>query len=182
MDIKKTTSVTIDRETASQIDRLSTSFGMSKKEFLASSMEYFEKYGINPGKHDSASKEMNKIVKRMDQIAALMKAQERDLFRPMVEAMAKSEERIRYTMQDVAKGTEVKSDLVKVLQGLSSIGRDLQQVQITEEKTQQALERGQRREFELLRSFIAYIQAKDEKSLFGKNLNELYTSFKQEIR
>lgn len=71
MDKETTTSVTIDRKTFARLDRLAKSNNVSKKEFLSCALEYFEKYGINPVEHESPAKEMQKLIKRCDQVIAL---------------------------------------------------------------------------------------------------------------
>ena len=68
MDKETTTSVTIDRKTFARLDRLAKSNNVSKKEFLSCALEYFEKYGINPVEHESPAKEMQKLIKRCDQV------------------------------------------------------------------------------------------------------------------
>ncbi|KAB3976349.1 ribbon-helix-helix domain-containing protein, partial [Bacteroides uniformis] len=55
--MQKQTTVTIDQKTFATLDRLAKSNDVSKKEFLSCALEYFEKYGINPGQHESPAKE-----------------------------------------------------------------------------------------------------------------------------
>lgn len=87
MDKETTTSVTIDRKTFARLDRLAKSNNVSKKEFLSCALEYFEKYGINPVEHESPAKEMQKLIKRCDQVIAFIRKQEQDFLRPACEAM-----------------------------------------------------------------------------------------------
>lgn len=82
MDKETTTSVTIDRKTFARLDRLAKSNNVSKKEFLSCALEYFEKYGINPVEHESPAKEMQKLIKRCDQVIAFIRKQEQDFLRP----------------------------------------------------------------------------------------------------
>lgn len=42
-------------------------------EFLTHAINYFEKYGINPVEHESPAQEMQKLIKRMDQVFAFLK-------------------------------------------------------------------------------------------------------------
>ena len=83
MDKETTTSVTIDRKTFARLDRLAKSNNVSKKEFLSCALEYFEKYGINPVEHESPAKEMQKLIKRCDQVIAFIRKQVHR-FRPLV--------------------------------------------------------------------------------------------------
>lgn len=91
MDKETTTSVTIDRKTFARLDRLAKSNNVSKKEFLSCALEYFEKYGINPVEHESPAKEMQKLIKRCDQVIAFIRKQEQDFLRPACEGQYKHE-------------------------------------------------------------------------------------------
>ena len=88
MDKETTTSVTIDRKTFVRLDRLAKSNNVSKKDYLSCALEYFEKYGINPVEHESPAKEMQKLIKRCDQVIAFIRKQEQDFLRPACEAMS----------------------------------------------------------------------------------------------
>ena len=99
MDKETTTSVTIDRKTFARLDRLAKSNNVSKKEFLSCALEYFEKYGINPVEHESPAKEMQKLIKRCDQVIAFILKQEQDFLRPACEAMGSTS--MRVTMRGV---------------------------------------------------------------------------------
>lgn len=92
MDKESTTSVTIDRKTFARLDRLAKSNNVSKKDFLSCALEYFEKYGINPVEHESPAKEMQKLIKRCDQVIAFIRKQEQDFLRPACEAMGSKHE------------------------------------------------------------------------------------------
>ena len=82
------TTVTIDRKTAVILDRLAKSNDVSKKEFLSCALEYFEKYGINPVQHESPAKEMQKLIKRCDQVIAFIRKQEQNILRPACAAIS----------------------------------------------------------------------------------------------
>lgn len=84
---EKPTSVTIDRDCFVKLDRLAKASEVSKKEYLLAALSYFEKYGIDPIKHEAPAQEMQKLIKRSDQLYAFMKAQERDFIRPALEAL-----------------------------------------------------------------------------------------------
>ena len=101
MDKETTTSVTIDRKTFARLDRLAKSNNVSKKEFLSCALEYFEKYGINPVEHESPAKEMQKLIKRMDQVFAFLKKQETDLVRPACEALAGASTQITISLSSL---------------------------------------------------------------------------------
>lgn len=101
MDKETTTSVTIDRKTFARLDRLAKANHVSKKDFLSCALEYFEKYGINPVEHESPAKEMQKLIKRCDQVIAFIRKQEQDFLRPACEAMSSTSMRVAINMGSI---------------------------------------------------------------------------------
>lgn len=101
MDKETTTTVTIDRKTFVRLDRLAKSNNVSKKDYLSCALEYFEKYGINPVEHESPAKEMQKLIKRCDQVIAFIRKQEQDFLRPACEAMSSTSMRIVMSMDSI---------------------------------------------------------------------------------
>lgn len=61
----------------------------------------FEKYGINPVEHESPAQEMQKLIKRMDQVFAFLKKQETDLVRPACEALAGASTQITISLSSL---------------------------------------------------------------------------------
>lgn len=93
-----TTSVTIDRRTGVQLDRLAKANGVTKKDFLQYALDYFEKYGINPVKHESPAQEMQKLIKRVDQVVAFIRKQEQDILRPACETIADTNRKVERSL------------------------------------------------------------------------------------
>lgn len=89
-----TTSVTIDKRTGVQLDRLAKASGATKKDFLQSALDYFERYGINPVKHESPAQEMQKLIKRVDQVVAFIRKQEQDILRPTCEVITTTDVKV----------------------------------------------------------------------------------------
>ena len=89
-----TTSVTIDRQTGVQLDRLAKASGVTKKDFLQSALDYFERYGINPVKHESPAQEMQKLIKRVDQVVAFIRKQEQDILLPACEVITTTDVKV----------------------------------------------------------------------------------------
>lgn len=102
------TTVTIDLSTASKIDKLSRQNNMTKKDFIRATMDYIERNGINPLEHESPSKEMNKLIKRIDQIVGFMRTQEKEILRPVYEAILSSEERIKFSLDNMLSKQDIK--------------------------------------------------------------------------
>lgn len=97
------TTVSIDSETGAKLDRLAKSNNLSKKALLSLMLDYFEKYGINPAEHESPAQEMQKLIKRVDQIVGFIKVQEKELIRPLVASVSMTEERIKVDLDNIAK-------------------------------------------------------------------------------
>ncbi|MGL5318664.1 MAG: BfmA/BtgA family mobilization protein [Bacteroidales bacterium] len=97
------TTVSIDSETGAKLERLAKSNNLSKKALLSLMLDYFEKYGINPAEHESPAQEMQKLIKRVDQIVGFIKVQEKELIRPLVASVSMTEERIKSDLDNIAK-------------------------------------------------------------------------------
>jgi hypothetical protein len=74
------TTVTIDKWTAEQIEKYSVKNGISKKDFLAKSFEYFNRNSINPVDDESPKSELEKLRSRVDFLISLQKKHEQILF------------------------------------------------------------------------------------------------------
>jgi len=97
--------------------------GLNLGEFVETSLQYFEKNGINPAAHESPATEMLKLIKRIDSVVAFIKKQESDLLRPMVESVSLSENRIQRELSSISKTEQVdllNAKLVKLVDNLNS--------------------------------------------------------------
>lgn len=73
MEKDSKTTVAVERTTFTKLDRLAKANNVSKMEYITHAINYFEKYGINPVEHESPAQEMQKLIKRMDQVFAFLK-------------------------------------------------------------------------------------------------------------
>ena len=101
MEKDSKTTVAVERTTFAKLDRLAKANNVSKMEFLTHAINYFEKYGINPVEHESPAQEMQKLIKRMDQVFAFLKKQETDLVRPACEALAGASTQITISLSSL---------------------------------------------------------------------------------
>lgn len=166
------TTVTIDRSTGVQLDRLSSANGVTKKDFLSAALSYFEKYGINPVGHESPAQEMQKLIKRVDQVIAFMKVQERDMVKPMFEAMSEASSRMNLTLDGLAtvkQVTKLSKEIEQQGNGLKSHHKDMRHLmQVTSAREEKAL------------AHISWlIDAKGKSGVF-KDLSRLYEETKRE--
>lgn len=83
------TTVTIDTATAKLLEMQSKASGVSKKEYINALLEYVKKQGVDPIKDESPQAEIAKINKRLDQVVAFMKVQEKDMMIPTFEALTR---------------------------------------------------------------------------------------------
>lgn len=148
---RQQTTVTIDTDTGARLERLAKANGVSKKEFISLSLEYFEKYGINPVQHESPAQEMQKLIKRVDQIVAFQKVQEREFIRPAMGAVMETEARI-------------KGDLTRIAQSYENMLSILQKVLTNDEKI---IQNNQHDTEELKRAVMMLAKHMDEKNKAG---------------
>ena len=102
------TTVTINNITSKKLDKLCKANGCTKKDFLLATVDYFEKYGINPLKHESPSQEMQKLIKRIDQVIRFQRHFENEILRPMCSAIIKSDERIKLNLDNILSKQDMK--------------------------------------------------------------------------
>lgn len=92
----RTTSISVSHETGAALTELCTKLQCPKNEFVAASVEYFAKHNLDPRTAGLPNKrEINELMKRMDQFFAFLKKQENDVIIPMVEENQKLAEGIK---------------------------------------------------------------------------------------
>lgn len=118
----RNTTVAVSPEVGKKLERFCSMCGITKKDFISLSLDYFQRYGINPANHESPAKEMEKLIKKNDQVIAFIRKQEKDVLRPMVEAVAAIEARMKgeyATKADLRKFTDiVGQSYMTLLEGL----------------------------------------------------------------
>lgn len=150
-------------------------------EFISTSLTYFEKHGLHPATHESPAAEMNRLIKRLDQVIAFIRKQESDLLRPMVEAVSLSEARIAQHLEQAATASQVQqvgqsiADLVEQLNKLLPVHQ--REAAATRSSTEQLLAAHARREMEAFQLLAKLIDAK-ERSGFRNDIGKLYSEQK----
>lgn len=99
----RNSTVAVSPEIGKKLERFCASCGITKKDFISLSLDYFQRYGINPAKHESPAKEMEKLIKKNDQVIGFIRKQEQDILRPMLEAITTTEARIKADFDSLAK-------------------------------------------------------------------------------
>lgn len=100
---EKNSTVAISPDAAKKLDVFCRDKNITKKDFISLSLSYFERFGINPAKHESPSAEIEKLRKRLDQVIAFIRTQEKDKINPMFEAITTSEARIKNDLDTIVK-------------------------------------------------------------------------------
>lgn len=113
------TTLSINKADAEKFDRLAKANKISKKELFTLLLDYLEKYGINPVTQEPPSKEMEKLIKRLDQVVAFIRTQEKDILRPLAAAVNESELRIKNDIDKIAKNATL-TDVLKQVNTLIS--------------------------------------------------------------
>lgn len=125
----RNSTVAVSPEIGKKLERFCASCGITKKDFISLALDYFQRYGINPVKYESPAKEMEKLIKKNDQVIGFIKKQEQDILRPMVETVSTIEARMKQeyvTKADLQKLTDaikqsydvVGQSYIKLLEGL----------------------------------------------------------------
>ncbi|WP_158727908.1 MULTISPECIES: BfmA/BtgA family mobilization protein [unclassified Flavobacterium] len=86
----KNSNVAIDQTTNEALSEFCTRTKLTKKDFITISLKYFNDYAINPSKHEKPTQEIEKMHKRIEDVFKFIKAQERDILKPFLVQVAKS--------------------------------------------------------------------------------------------
>lgn len=166
--------LTTDPKTFAKLDKLAKANKVTKKAYLAAAVDYFERNGINPLEHESPAQEMQKLIKRVDQIISFVKVQERDILRPMLEAVSASEARINKDLDNIATKDQVKTLQQQNKETADKHTRELYQFG---QAVTQRLERSSTQEQQAFRYLGNLIDAK-QKSGFLSDIASTYNQSK----
>lgn len=97
----RNSTVAVSPEIGKKLERFCASCGITKKDFISLSLDYFQRYGINPVKHESPAQEMQSLIKRVNQIVAFIRKQEQEALRPLCEATAVTNTHIENVLSDL---------------------------------------------------------------------------------
>lgn len=80
----RTTSISVSHETGAALTKLCDKLQCPKNEFVAASVEYFAKHRLDPRTADTPTmREIDTLMKRMNQFFAFLQKQENDVIKPM---------------------------------------------------------------------------------------------------
>jgi hypothetical protein len=151
--------------------------GLGMGEFISASLVYFEKQGINPATHESPAVEMNRLIKRLDQVIAFIRKQESDLLRPMVEAVSIGEARIDKSLRQLATGeqlAQLASSFENVITQLNKLlTAQQEQGKVTRANTEKLLQEHQQKQLAALTEISRFLDEKGKGGLVG-NLTKIF--------
>lgn len=196
MEKDSKTTVAVERTTFTKLDRLAKANNVSKMEFLTHAINYFEKYGINPVEHESPAQEMQKLIKRMDQVFAFLKKQETDLVRPACEALAGASTQITISLSSLLSEEKFRRFLkenselfIEVMNQSSEKGKAIDRAEravrdsdATIRKNQQAIfkriEANETAQLKAMQHIASFLDAKGKTGLLD-DINKVYEREKE---
>lgn len=196
MEKDSKTTVAVERTTFAKLDRLAKANNVSKMEFLTHAINYFEKYGINPVEHESPAQEMQKLIKRMDQVFAFLKKQETDLVRPACEALAGTSTQITISLSSLLSEEKFRRFLkenselfIEVMNQSSEKGKAIDRAEravrdsdATIRKNQQAIfkriEANETAQLKAMQHIVSFLDAKGKTGLLD-DINKVYEREKE---
>jgi len=106
---QNTTTISLSIADNQRLTEWCSTHSIAKKEFVSIILNYLEVNGVNPKVHNVPKTELEKMNKRIDQVFAFIKTQEREYLRPALEAIVATETTLKSDIKDLV----VKSDLNK---------------------------------------------------------------------
>lgn len=196
MEKDSKTTVAVERTTFAKLDRLAKANSVSKMEYITHVINYFEKYGINPVEHESPAQEMQKLIKRMDQVFAFLKKQETDLVRPACEALAGASTQITISLSSLLSEEKFRRFLkenselfIEVMNQSSEKGKAIDRAEravrdsdATIRKNQQAIfkriEANETAQLKAMQHIVSFLDAKGKTGLLD-DINKVYEREKE---
>lgn len=101
-----TTTVTVDRETQTELKKYCKRNCISQGEFIKTALDYFRKSGISPADPpQSVREELGKMDKRLNQVISFQRTFERENLLPLVVEVRKEREKIEQLLLNATSAT-----------------------------------------------------------------------------
>ena len=100
--IKKTT-VSVSIADNQRLTEYCDNYSIAKKDFISTILNYLESNGINAKIHNAPKTELEKIIKRIDQLFAFYKTQEKTFLRPALNSIISSDLLIKSNINSLIK-------------------------------------------------------------------------------
>lgn len=118
---KDTTTVALSISDNQRLTDFCKAHSIPKKDFIGIILNYLEINGINPKTHHAPKTELEKISKRINQLFAFIRTNEKDYTRPALEAVLATENRLQQSINQLT----FKDDIVN-LSTISSLNKLLE--------------------------------------------------------
>lgn len=118
---KTTTTVALNIVDNQRLTEFCKAHSIPKKDYIGITLNYFEINGINPKTHHLPKTELEKITKRLNQLFAFIKTQEKNYTRPALEAVLATENRLQLNINQLT----TKDDIIN-LSTISSLNKLLE--------------------------------------------------------
>ncbi len=117
-----TKSIGVSEATAQDLAREASKHKVSRDMIIAKMLDFFRTYGIDPFNYDAPVDEMQKIIKRFDQMFAFLKKQEKDMLIPTLGRVATKEDTAPLTTkEDILEQNKIHlahmNELLRMLRG-----------------------------------------------------------------
>lgn len=99
--------VAISQEENNRLSNFCFRHDLQKKEFIKIALDYFEKNGIDPKLHSEPKTELEKILKRIDQLFAFIKVQEKEYLKPAIFTITRTEQIIYQKVNSLVTKSDV---------------------------------------------------------------------------
>ena len=172
MEKDSKTTVAVERTTFTKLDRLAKANNVSKMEFLTHAINYFEKYGINPVEHESPAQEMQKLIKRMDQVFAFIS----------LSSLLSEEKFRRFLKENSELFIEVMNQSSEKGKAIDRAERAVRDSDATIRKNQQAIfkriEANETAQLKAMQHIVSFLDAKGKTGLLD-DINKVYEREKE---
>jgi len=169
-NIERNSTVAISSIDAKKLDKFCKVNGLSKKEFITASLNYFIKEGINPKTHESPNAELSKLNKRVDQLFGFIKKQEQDILKPILHEIVREYKEQNEYFQ-IIMNNQKKLDAIIKSESKSinhQVGNSQREITERNEKNRVDIMNSQNELKRALQILAQYMDDKNKKGLLGK--------------
>lgn len=110
---KKTTTIAVPVADNGRLTEYCQTYNILKKDFISVVLNYLENNGVDPKKDHAPKTELAKINRRINQLFAFIKTQDKEYLRPMLEAVQETEFRLENQIDSLAKKSELEDSIGK---------------------------------------------------------------------
>lgn len=110
---EKITTIALPISDNERLTKYCRTYNILKKDFISIVLNFLETNGVDPRKDHAPKTELAKINKRINQLFAFIKTQDKEYLRPMLEAVQNTEFRLENRIQDLVSRQDLDPLVVK---------------------------------------------------------------------